>query len=213
VNPVRNGISNGVNRRFYYWVVILGMKIESAQFVKGARGSDSIFEDGIPQVAFIGRSNVGKSSVINSLVNRKDLAKTSSFPGRTQQINLFLINNSLYFVDLPGYGYAKVPDKLKNSLRAMVNWYFFVSEFRQKKVVLIIDASIGPTKDDLDILRNLDIYRKDIVVVANKIDRIKKTEYEEQIKKIKEAIGAHQIILYSAKKKIGVKELLEAILL
>src|SRR3989344_1274375 len=138
------------------------MKIESAQFVKSVLGSDSIFEDGIPQVAFIGRSNVGKSSVINSLVNQNDLAKTSSFPGRTQKINLFLINNSLYFVDLPGYGYAKAPDKLRNSLRAMVNWYFFVSDCKQKKVVLIIDANVGPTKDDLDILYSLRDYKKNI---------------------------------------------------
>jgi len=188
------------------------MKIESAQFVKSVHGSDSILENGIPQVAFIGRSNVGKSSVINSLVNQNNLARTSSSPGRTQEINLFLINNSLYFVDLPGYGYAKVPDKLKNSLRAMVNWYFFVSNYEQKKVVLIIDANIGPTKDDLDILHSLEEHRKDIIVVANKVDKIKQAEYEEQLKTIKEAIGVHQIIPYSARKKIGVKELLKEIL-
>ncbi len=188
------------------------MKIKSAQFIKGVLGSDSIFEDGIPQVAFIGRSNVGKSSVINSLVNQNNLARTSSFPGRTQKINLFLINNSLYFVDLPGYGYAKVPDKLKTSLRAMVNWYFFVSSCKQKKIVLIVDACVGPTEDDLDILHSLEDYRKDIIVVANKTDKIKQTEYEEQFKIIKELIGAHQIIPYSAKKKLGVNELLKEIL-
>ena len=188
------------------------MKIKSAQFVKSVLGSDSIFEDGIPQVAFIGRSNTGKSSVINSLVGQNDLAKTSSFPGRTQKINLFLINNSLYFVDLPGYGYAKAPDKLRNSLRAMVNWYFFVSDCKQKKVVLIIDANVGPTKDDLDILYSLRDYKKNIIVVANKIDKIKQTKYKEQFKTIKELIGAHQIIPYSAKKKIGVNNLLKEIL-
>jgi len=188
------------------------MKIESAQFVKGVLGSDNIFENGIPQVAFIGRSNVGKSSVINSLVDQNNLAKISSLPGRTQKINLFLINDSLYFVDLPGYGYAKIPDKLKNSLRAMVNWYFFVSNYKQKKVILIIDASIGPTEDDLDILRSLEDHGKDIIVVANKIDKIKQIKYEEEFKIIRHLIGAHQIIPYSAKKKIGVRELLKAIL-
>ncbi|MFH0859462.1 MAG: ribosome biogenesis GTP-binding protein YihA/YsxC [Patescibacteria group bacterium] len=188
------------------------MKIKSAKFIKGVLGSDDIFDNGIPQVAFIGRSNVGKSSVINSLVNQNNLAKTSSSPGRTQEINLFLINKSLYFVDLPGYGYAKVPNKLKNSLRAMLNWYFFVSDYEQKKVVLIIDAVVGPTKDDLDILRSLEDYKKDIIVVVNKIDKIKKTKYEEQFKKIKDFIGVHRIIPFSAKKKIGVKELLEEIL-
>ena len=188
------------------------MKIKSAQFIKGVLGSDSILENDIPQVAFIGRSNVGKSSVINSLVNRNSLAKTSSFPGRTQKINLFLINNFLYFVDLPGYGYAKAPDKLRDSLRAMLNWYFFVSNYKQKKVVLIIDANVGPTKDDLEILCSLKDYGKNIIIVANKIDKIKQTEYEEQFKTIKYLIGDHQIIPYSAKKKIGVRELLKEIL-
>jgi GTP-binding protein len=188
------------------------MKIESAIFVKGVLGSDSALENGIPQVAFIGRSNAGKSSVINSLVNRTDLAKTSSFPGRTQKINLFLVNDSLYFVDLPGYGYAKVPEKLKNSLKAMVNWYFFVSNYEQRAIVLIIDASVGPTRDDLDMLYSLEDYHKNIIVVANKIDKIKKADYDRQFEKIKELIGPHKIIPYSAKNKVGVEELLKEIL-
>ncbi|MFZ3057740.1 MAG: ribosome biogenesis GTP-binding protein YihA/YsxC [Minisyncoccales bacterium] len=187
------------------------MKIESAKFIKGVIGSDTALESNTPQVAFIGRSNSGKSSVINSLVNQNNLATTSSFPGRTQRINLFLINDSFYFVDLPGYGYAKVPDRLKKSLKAMVNWYFFVSDYQQKKIVLIIDASVGPTKDDLEMLYALEDYRKDIIVVANKIDKIKQTKYEEQFKTINELIGAHKIIPYSAKKKIGVNELLKEI--
>lgn len=187
------------------------MKIESAQFIKGVIGNDEILENNIPQVVFIGRSNAGKSSVINSLVNRKDLAKTSPFPGRTQKINVFLINDSLYFVDLPGYGYAKVPDKLKKSLRGMVNWYFFVSNYEQKKIVLIIDAYVGPTKDDLEMLYALEDYRKNVIVVANKTDKIKKTKYEEQFKTIHDLIGNHKVIPYSAKDKIGVNELLEEI--
>jgi len=186
------------------------MKIKTAQFIKGVLGNDSALENGIPQVAFIGRSNAGKSSVINSLVNQNDLAKTSAFPGRTQKINIFLINDSLYFVDLPGYGYAKVPDKLKKSLKGMVNWYFFVSNYEQK-VVLIIDAEVGPTKDDLEMLYALEDHSKDVIVVANKIDKIKSSKYEEQFKTIKELIGNHKIVPYSAKKKIGVDELLDEI--
>ncbi len=188
------------------------MKVRSAQFVKGALGTNSIFENGIPQVAFIGRSNAGKSSVINSLVGQSNLAKTSSFPGRTREINLFLINDSLYFIDLPGYGYAKVSAKLRDGRRAMVNWYFFVSDYEQKKVVLIIDANIGPTKDDLDMLYSLEDYKKDIIVVANKIDKIKKTEYEKRFQKIRELVGNHRIIPYSAKEKTGVEELLKELL-
>lgn len=188
------------------------MKITSARFIKSVLGSDGIFDNGIPQIAFIGRSNVGKSSVINSLVNQNSLANTSSFPGRTQMINLFLVNDSLYFVDLPGYGYAKVPNELRNSLIAMIKWYFFVSDYEQKRVVVIIDASIGPTQDDVDMLHSLEDYKKNIVVVANKIDKIKKSEYQKQFKKIKELVGVHRIIPYSAKKNIGVEELLRELL-
>jgi GTP-binding protein len=187
------------------------MKIESARFIKGVTGTNAILENGIPQVAFFGRSNVGKSSVINSLTEA-GLAKTSSFPGRTQQINLFLINESLYFVDLPGYGYAKVPDEIRNSIKAMVNWYFFRFDCKQKKIVLIIDASLGPTKNDLDILGSLDDYEKDTIIVANKIDKIKRAKVGEQLKIIQDMVGDHKIIPYSAKEKIGVEELLNEIL-
>jgi len=180
--------------------------------MKGVLGADPIFSDGLPQVAFIGRSNTGKSSIINSLVGLKDLAKTSSFPGRTQQINLFLINNSSYFVDLPGYGYAKVPNEIKDRIRNMINWYFFDSGYVQKKVILIIDAEVGPTKADLEAIFALDDHKKDTIVVANKIDKLKRKDYDKQLKIIKEAMGDHKIIPYSAKKKIGVQELLAEIL-
>jgi len=187
------------------------MKIESAKFVKSVSGSDNALESNTPQVAFIGRSNSGKSSVINSLVNQNNLATTSSFPGRTQKINLFLINESLYFIDLPGYGYAKVPEKMKNSLKAMVNWYFFVSSYKQKKIVLIIDANVGLTKDDVDMLYSLEDHEKDVIVVANKIDKIKQSEYEDKFNLINELAGIHKVIPYSAKKKIGVSDLLREI--
>jgi len=190
----------------------MNIKIKSAEFAKGVRESDAIFDDGIPQIAFIGRSNSGKSSVINSLVGGNGLAKTSSFPGRTQKINFFLINRSLYFVDLPGYGYANVPKGIKDDLRIMVNWYFFVSGYKQKKVVLIIDAKVGPTKNDLEFIIALDEFKKDVVIVANKIDKLKKAEYETQFKKIKAALGNHKVIPYSAKEKMGLDELLSEIL-
>jgi GTP-binding protein len=186
-------------------------KIKSAQFIKGVVGKDIIFEDGLPEIAFIGRSNTGKSSVINSLVGRGNLAKISSYPGRTQQINLFLINNAFYFVDLPGYGYAKVPNEIKDKIREMINWYFFDSGYEQKIVVLIIDANAGPTKSDVEAILALDERKKNTIIVANKIDKLKKTEYDDQFKKIKELMGDHKIIPYSAKNKIGVEALLAEI--
>jgi len=185
------------------------MKINSAQFIKGAVGPDAIFVSGKDQVAFIGRSNVGKSSVINSLSGQKDLARTSSFPGRTREINLFLINNSFYLVDLPGYGFAKVPEAMRREIEKLINWYFFVAPYEQKKVFLIIDAKVGPTADDLEILTALDEYQKKVVIIANKIDKLKPSEKDKQLKKISTTVGDHKVIPYSAVKHLGLKELLQ----
>ncbi|MCK9393900.1 MAG: ribosome biogenesis GTP-binding protein YihA/YsxC [Candidatus Paceibacterota bacterium] len=188
------------------------MKVESAKFIKGVTGTDSIFEDGIPQFAFIGRSNVGKSSVINSLVGQGGLARTSSFPGFTRQINLFLINHSFYLVDLPGYGYAKLPFVMRDKIKGMVNWYFFNSKIEQKKILLIIDAYVGLTKDDLLILRSLEEHGKNVVIVANKVDKIRKTEYEEKMNKIIDIAWPHKIIPYSAEKNLGRDDLFQEFL-
>lgn len=188
------------------------MKITSATFMRGLSGTDDILEDGVPQVAFIGRSNVGKSSVINSLTGQEGLARTSSFPGRTQEINVFLINKSLYLLDLPGYGYAQASREGRERLQKLIYWYLFDSPYRQKKVVLIIDANVGPTKDDLAMLRGLIDHHKDIVIVANKVDKIKKSEYESKFQALRDAIGNHAIVPYSAKKEIGISDLADEIL-
>ena len=180
------------------------MNIRSAEFIKGIIGTDSLLEDGTPQIAFIGRSNVGKSSVINSLTKKKSLARTSSTPGRTQQINIFHINKALYLMDLPGYGYAKVPMKVKEKITKLINWYFFDSDCVQKKVILIIDAKIGPTEDDHLMLESLEQYKKNIIIVANKIDKIKKSVYKERIAELKKQFAPHLVIPYSAAKDIGV---------
>jgi len=184
------------------------MIIKSAKFVKGSVGSDSVIEDGTPQVAFIGRSNVGKSSVINTLVNQKDLARTSSTPGRTQEINIFLINKAFYLVDLPGYGFAKMPKEKKEWIEKMTDWYFFRSDCDHRLIVLIIDAKVGLTKDDLEILYQFSEYKKNVLIVANKIDKVNKTELAKQLEKIKFDVGEYKVIPYSAEKKSGVGELL-----
>ncbi|MEK7580458.1 MAG: ribosome biogenesis GTP-binding protein YihA/YsxC [Patescibacteria group bacterium] len=188
------------------------MHILSAKFVKGVVGDDEILEDGIPQIVFIGRSNVGKSSTINSLVKQKDLARTSSFPGRTQEINLFLINKSFYLVDLPGYGFSKASRENRERLQKLIDWYLFNPRYEQKKVVLIIDANVGLTDSDLEMLRGLEEQGKNIVIVANKIDKIKKTEYKKQLQKIQDIVGSHKVIPYSSEKRIGVGDLIKEIL-
>lgn len=183
------------------------MQITSAKFIKGVVGTDELLENGIPQIAFIGRSNVGKSSVINSLTNQKDLAKTSSFPGRTTELNLFLINKSFYLVDLPGYGFAKTSKGEQKRLMQLIFWYLLDSEYEQEKIVFIIDASVGLTANDKDMLSNLEERQKPIIVVANKVDKIKKSEYSRQMQKIQIAVSRHKVIPYSAEKKIGINEL------
>lgn len=187
------------------------MDIASIQFVKGIVGPDTELEKKIPQVAFIGRSNVGKSSVINSLTKQKGLARTSAHPGRTQEINLFLINNAFYLLDLPGYGYAKASKETRLKLQGIIYGYLFEAPYKQKKVVLIIDANIGPKDIDLEILRLLEDHQKNVVVVANKVDKIKPSIYKKQFVSIQEKVGSHKIIPYSAKKNIGRKELLHEI--
>lgn len=183
------------------------MAITSAKFVKGVTGDDEALDDGTPQVALIGRSNVGKSSVINSLTGQKGLAKTSSFPGRTQEINLFLVNKSIYLVDLPGYGYAKADEQGRDKLKKIIFWYLFNSHHRQKLVVLIIDAEVGPTANDMEILRGLEERSKNLVIVANKVDKIKNSELITKMRAIEAAFPNHKIIKYSSEKKIGVSEL------
>lgn len=185
------------------------MEIKSANFVKGIVEPDRALEGNIPQFAFIGRSNVGKSSVINSLIGQKGMARTSSFPGRTQEINLFLINQSFYLVDLPGYGFAKVSKETKEKLEALIFWYFFKSQYEQKRVFLIIDANIGLTDMDMEMLYALEVEKKNIVIVANKIDKIKKSELEKQLQDIQNKVGEHIVIPYSVDKKIGVSELID----
>jgi GTP-binding protein len=180
------------------------MSISSAKFVKSVVGEDPILEDGVPQVAFIGRSNVGKSSVINSLVGQKNLAKSSSFPGMTRLINVFLVSRSVYFVDLPGYGFAKVSKDLKKGFQALTEWYLFETDYPQSKVVLIIDAKVGPMESDLLMFQKLLKNLKHVIVVANKIDKVKKSEVEAQLKKIHAAFGKYTVIPYSAEKRIGV---------
>lgn len=179
------------------------MQITSAKFVKGIVKADELLDGELPQIAFIGRSNVGKSSVINSLTNQKDLAITSSFPGRTRQINLFLINNSFYLLDLPGYGYVRDSRAAREQFFKLIDWYLFESPYQQKKVVLIIDANIGPTDADLEMLQALDEFQKDMVIVANKIDKIKKSKYAGRLQEIKDLVGEHKIIPYSSYDKIG----------
>ncbi len=187
------------------------MKITSAVFRLGINGDNKILEDGVPQIAFIGRSNAGKSSLINSLTGVKGLAISSKTPGRTQEINVFLVNGTHYFLDLPGYGFTKTSVKKFASLGKLIFWYLFKSN-TNPKVVLLIDAEIGPTESDLEMLHELESASKNIVVVLNKVDKIKKSQYKNQIEKIGKKIVGHKLFPYSSKSKIGIQELTDELL-
>ena len=176
------------------------MKINSAVFMRGVKGDNDMLDDGVPQVAFIGRSNAGKSSLINTLVNMKDLAHSSSMPGRTRELNIFMINNAVYFVDLPGYGYARANAELFKQINDLVYWYLFASQHSPKVV-------LSMTKSDQGMLEALEEKNADIIVVANKVDKVKKSLYANQIKKIKEQFNGHKVIPFSSVTKVGVGEL------
>ena len=175
--------------------------------MRGINGTDEILSDGTPQVALIGRSNVGKSSLINSLTGEKGLARTSDVPGLTQEINMYSINNKFYLLDLPGYGFAKVPEKVRASLQKLNWWYLFDSPYEQHKAVLVMDANVGPSKNDIEMLALLREYRKNIVIVANKIDKIKKTEHDARMQAITDLAHGLPVIPYSSKTGAGVEEL------
>ncbi len=188
------------------------MKITSAEFARGIKGTDPIINDtSKPQIAFVGRSNVGKSSVINALLSRKNLARSSSAPGKTREINFFLVNDTFYFVDLPGYGYAKVPDKEKEKLVKHITWYLFEAGAPIVLTLVLIDAYVGPSDKDLGMIEALTKGKVPFVVVGNKIDRVNKTARPKQIKEIIKKIGDAPFIPFSAEKNMGIEEVLRMI--
>lgn len=190
----------------------LHMNIKSAVFVRSVVDDASMLTDNLPQIAFIGRSNVGKSSLINAITGVNDLARSSNTPGHTRELNFFLINKSCYFVDLPGYGYAQGSHAHRDMLGERIRWYFAHATIPLHKVVLIIDAKVGPTRDDQEMCAYLMETKRDIVIVANKIDKLKANEIKKSLAAITSILGPHTLIPFSAEKKLGVGVLTEAIL-
>ncbi|HXK32368.1 MAG TPA: ribosome biogenesis GTP-binding protein YihA/YsxC [Candidatus Paceibacterota bacterium] len=187
------------------------MKISKAEFAKGVIGDDYGMKDNLPHIAFFGRSNVGKSSVINSLVGKKDLVKASKTPGKTREANFFRINDSFYFVDFPGYGYAKCSISERNKMIKRIFWYVEFSDARPKAVFLIIDANVGLTALDRDMIKILKENKHQIVIVANKIDKLAKASSEKQFSLIIKEIRNIPVLGYSARTNEGKDELIEKI--
>ncbi len=189
------------------------MIIKSAEFITSAARKSQYPPAALPEIAFAGRSNVGKSSLINTLVNRRHLVKTSSTPGRTQLINFFTINNDLTFVDLPGYGYAKVPISIRKKWGPMIETYLSTRK-TLKGVVIIMDIRRMPREEEQNLIHWLEHYSIAKILVLTKTDKLSKTKMIKQQETIVRALEVEKndVILFSAKTRLGKDALWEAIL-
>lgn len=187
------------------------MKITEAAFLQSAQGIMDSPSPDRAEVAFLGRSNVGKSSLINSLTGRKKLAKTSKTPGRTQLVNFFLINNEFNFVDLPGYGFAKVPMAVKESWgKTMEN---YLKSERKKLVFVLLDIRRVPSGEDIEMLEWLTHYEVDYFIIFTKCDKLSNNEKFKQLKEIKKKLefSNDDVLFHSSLTNAGKKEILDFI--
>ena len=181
------------------------MRFINAKFIKSAEKKSDFIVDEMPQVAVVGRSNVGKSSLINLLTNNKKMAKTSSTPGRTRLVNYFNIDNKCYIVDLPGYGYAKASKNMTSAWDSVMNDYF-VDNAQLKLVFVLLDCRHSPTALDIQMLEYLAEHEIPALIILTKIDKLSKSELNKNIENISKMLryNKNMIIPTSAEKKIGV---------
>ncbi len=192
----------------------MALNISNAEFIRSAVKKADFPRDHLPQIVFAGRSNVGKSSVINKVLNRKNFARVGAAPGKTTHINYFLIDKKFYLVDLPGYGYAKVSKDEKARWGKLIETWFADTELMTLGVQ-IVDSRHKPTSDDCTMAEWFKTCGKPYVVVANKLDKLKKSEIEGNIARIRETLGLDEnsiVIPFSAEKGDGRQELLNIIL-
>jgi len=184
------------------------MKIKSAQFVTSIASSDKLCKLTMPEFAFVGRSNVGKSSLINLLVNRKKLAKASSTPGRTRLINVFLVNNEFYFIDLPGYGFAEASKREQASWQNLIGTYFENSQ-NLKRVFVLVDIRHEPSVLDVQMLHYLYAYNLPFTIIATKADKIARGEINRQVEIISSTLGVGRddIIVASNQTRQGLEDI------
>ena len=190
------------------------MNLHNAEFIRSVTAVADCPKDGLPQVAFAGKSNVGKSSVINKLLLRKNFARVGEAPGKTTHINFFRIDNKIYLVDLPGYGYAKVPMAEKERWGKLMEKYF-AAEDTIDYGVMIVDARHKPTANDVIMADYFKASGKPFVVVANKMDKLKKSEIEPNLACIRETLTLPEtveLIPFSAENGLGREALLRVLL-
>ncbi|MBD2844639.1 YihA family ribosome biogenesis GTP-binding protein [Paenibacillus sp. IB182496] len=185
------------------------MKITAAEFIISAVQPHQFPEDALPEIALAGRSNVGKSSLINKMINRKNLARTSSQPGKTQQLNYYRINNEFYFVDFPGYGYAKVSKEERRKWGVMIESFLKTREPLQL-VLQIVDIRHAPSTDDQMMYGWLKHYGLPVCIVATKADKIPRSKWDRHVKVVKETLEADRsdpFVLFSSDTGMGKDEL------
>ena len=190
------------------------MNLHNAEFIRSVTAVADCPKDGLPQIAFAGKSNVGKSSVINKLLLRKNFARVGEAPGKTTHINFFRIDNKIYLVDLPGYGYAKVPMAEKERWGKLMENYF-AAEDTIDYGVMIVDARHKPTANDVIMADYFKASGKPFVVVANKMDKLKKSEIEPNLACIRETLTLPEtveLIPFSAENGLGREALLRVLL-
>ncbi|MBR6288503.1 MAG: YihA family ribosome biogenesis GTP-binding protein [Acholeplasmatales bacterium] len=189
------------------------MQIKNAEFITSAVDLKTLPESNYPEFMFCGRSNVGKSSFINMVCNRNKLARTSSNPGKTQTLNFFLINNSFYFVDVPGYGYANVAKSIKATFGKMIEEYV-TNRDNLKMVFLLVDFRHKPTEDDCLMYNFLKYYNKRVTIIATKSDKIKNIERKKCKQQIIDTLNLDEndnLIITSSEKRIGLPEFLSVL--
>jgi GTP-binding protein len=186
------------------------VKISSARFVKSATRPDDFPRDQRPEIAFCGRSNIGKSSLLNTLTGSHGLARTSSSPGRTQTVNFFIINERMYFVDLPGYGYAKVPKAIKQGWGPMIERYLKDRE-QLRLVLVLVDSRMPPRDSDVVMKQWLDHHRIPNKVVLTKTDKLSSNQLHQSLRRGAETLNTKEIIAFSAVTGVGKDEILTGI--
>lgn len=190
------------------------LNINKAEFIKSAAAPSGFIRDALPNIVFSGKSNVGKSSVINRLLNRKNFARVGQSPGKTVHVNYFLIDKKVYFVDLPGYGYAKVSKAERERWGKLMEQFFAVDRLIDLGV-MIVDSRHKPTADDVTMAEWFKSTGCPLVVVANKADKLKKSEIEPNLELIRLTLGLDNstpLILFSAEKGSGREALMSHIL-
>jgi len=186
------------------------VRISSARFVKSAKQANDFPKDRKPEIVFCGRSNSGKSSLLNALTNSEGLARTSSTPGRTQLINFFLVDGQTYYVDLPGYGYARAPKGIRDTWGEMIEGYLRNRE-QLKLAILLVDSRIPPTDSDRTMKEWLDHFGIPNLIVLTKSDKISRNELTKALKQGAETLQTKEIIAFSAITDFGKDAILKKI--